>query len=372
MDRSKSRIMTTAVGAVIALLLGTAGVARSQSAAEHIALGNKERDARNPTAALQHYEAAIAADPNEYDALRKAAYDARGARRVRAERRTAHRAVPKRRTVRASRRRGKSARRRRTLSARASARTKRADDGHARPDQVRERGPRASARRARDRPEALRRAARHGRVERRGHAPQRLLADDREELSRRVRVFDDANWDNAQKYLEDAVAVEPNAHHAPPRSGGGVRGPRSEARRRSSSTSGSLARRSPTTTIRSTRTDAMRPPHGASLTRARLVTAGRPKHLAARDEPAVWTARVSGPSRVLAALWRGEQGGRRAEQCPDGDAGGENQRAIGAIGVRPPRRRDDGASEPLSVGSVSSRTVGAGARPAEDRVRRRT
>jgi len=74
MDRSKSRIIVTAVGAVTTLLLGTAGVARSQSAAEHVALGNKERDARNPTAALQHYEAAIAADPNEYDALRNAAY----------------------------------------------------------------------------------------------------------------------------------------------------------------------------------------------------------------------------------------------------------------------------------------------------------
>jgi hypothetical protein len=39
------------------------------------------------------------------------------------------------------------------------------------------------------------------------------------------------------------------------------------------------------------------------------------------------------PSRVLAALWRGEQGGRRAEQGSDGDASGENQRAIGAVGV---------------------------------------
>jgi len=39
------------------------------------------------------------------------------------------------------------------------------------------------------------------------------------------------------------------------------------------------------------------------------------------------------PSRVLTGLWRGEQGGRRAEQCPDGYAGGENQRSIGAIGV---------------------------------------
>ena len=67
--------MTAAVSAVTALLLGTAGVARAQSAAEHVALGDKARDARNATAALQQYEAAIAADSNDYDALRNAAYE---------------------------------------------------------------------------------------------------------------------------------------------------------------------------------------------------------------------------------------------------------------------------------------------------------
>ena len=72
MKRSKSRII---MSAVTALLLGGAGVARAQSAAEHVALGDKARDARNPTAALQHYEAAIAADSNDYDALRDAAYE---------------------------------------------------------------------------------------------------------------------------------------------------------------------------------------------------------------------------------------------------------------------------------------------------------
>ena len=144
--------MTTAAVAVTVLLLGTAGVARSQSAAEHVAAGNNERDARNASAALQHYEAAIAADPNEYDALRNAAYECvdLGEFEPSAERRTAlYRSAEQyaRRAVAAN-----PQRRRRSLSARASARPKRADDGRARQDQVGGRGARASARRARDRP----------------------------------------------------------------------------------------------------------------------------------------------------------------------------------------------------------------------------
>ena len=69
MSRSRSHIL------LVAVLLGGARVAPAQSAAAHVALGNKERDARNATAALQHYEAALAADPNDYDALTDAAYE---------------------------------------------------------------------------------------------------------------------------------------------------------------------------------------------------------------------------------------------------------------------------------------------------------
>ncbi len=60
----------------VALLLAVGGVAQGQSAAALIALGNQESDARNATAALQHYEAALAVDPTNYDALTKAAYEA--------------------------------------------------------------------------------------------------------------------------------------------------------------------------------------------------------------------------------------------------------------------------------------------------------
>jgi tetratricopeptide (TPR) repeat protein len=44
--------------------------ARAQSAAEHVAMGDRER--MDPAAALAHFEAALAVEPNNYDALFKA------------------------------------------------------------------------------------------------------------------------------------------------------------------------------------------------------------------------------------------------------------------------------------------------------------
>lgn len=64
-----------------AALLATAPVAfppatlRAQSPAEHVAVGDRERDT-NPVAALAHYEAALKSDPNNYDALARGAYAA--------------------------------------------------------------------------------------------------------------------------------------------------------------------------------------------------------------------------------------------------------------------------------------------------------
>lgn len=55
-------------------LLASSAVA--QSAAEHLALGDREHAARNVTAALKHYEAALAVEPTNYQALIKAAHDA--------------------------------------------------------------------------------------------------------------------------------------------------------------------------------------------------------------------------------------------------------------------------------------------------------
>ncbi|MEP6494055.1 MAG: hypothetical protein ABJF01_15335 [bacterium] len=62
--------------AVIATFLAASRLAHGQSAGEHIALGDRDHAALNIASALKHYEAAIAAEPNNYDALIKAAYDA--------------------------------------------------------------------------------------------------------------------------------------------------------------------------------------------------------------------------------------------------------------------------------------------------------
>ena len=59
------------VGMVLA-----ASIAGAQTAADHIALGDKEYVAMNAPAALTHYEEAIKEDPNSYEALWKASRSA--------------------------------------------------------------------------------------------------------------------------------------------------------------------------------------------------------------------------------------------------------------------------------------------------------
>ena len=62
--------------AVVVAALCFAPAAWAQSASEHIALGDKEQASMNAAAALKHYEAAVAVDPTNYEALWKAARDA--------------------------------------------------------------------------------------------------------------------------------------------------------------------------------------------------------------------------------------------------------------------------------------------------------
>jgi tetratricopeptide (TPR) repeat protein len=57
-------------------MLLAASIASGQTAANHIALGDKEYVAMNASAALNHYEAAIAEDPKNYEALYKASRSA--------------------------------------------------------------------------------------------------------------------------------------------------------------------------------------------------------------------------------------------------------------------------------------------------------
>ncbi len=53
-----------------------ASVASAQSAADHLRLGDEAYNRFQPAAALQHYEAAVTADPKNYEALYKAARSA--------------------------------------------------------------------------------------------------------------------------------------------------------------------------------------------------------------------------------------------------------------------------------------------------------
>ena len=62
--------------AVMVALSFASAIAHGQTAGAHVALGDKDHAARNAAGALQHYEAALAVDPNDYDALVKAAYEA--------------------------------------------------------------------------------------------------------------------------------------------------------------------------------------------------------------------------------------------------------------------------------------------------------
>jgi tetratricopeptide (TPR) repeat protein len=62
--------------AALAAMLVVARIAGGQTPAEHVALGDKEQAAMNLTASLRHYEAAMNADPANYEAMWKAARDA--------------------------------------------------------------------------------------------------------------------------------------------------------------------------------------------------------------------------------------------------------------------------------------------------------
>jgi tetratricopeptide (TPR) repeat protein len=68
-------MMKTGVAALAAILCA-APAARAQTAAEHVAMGDKESAALNPAGALAHYQEAIKLDSTNADALWKAARDA--------------------------------------------------------------------------------------------------------------------------------------------------------------------------------------------------------------------------------------------------------------------------------------------------------
>lgn len=76
--RVRVQLPRAARAAALALALATGGLAlgapaaaHAQSAAEHVAMGDRERYT-NPTAALAHFEAALKADPRNFEALANA------------------------------------------------------------------------------------------------------------------------------------------------------------------------------------------------------------------------------------------------------------------------------------------------------------
>ncbi len=62
--------------AALVAIAALPNVTRAQSAADHVTLGDRENAAMNAAGALQHYEAATKADPKSYDANWKAAREA--------------------------------------------------------------------------------------------------------------------------------------------------------------------------------------------------------------------------------------------------------------------------------------------------------
>lgn len=70
------RSMALKRGIFAAAILCLARVAPAQTAADYIAMGDREHAALDIASALKHYEAALAIDPTNYDALIKAAHDA--------------------------------------------------------------------------------------------------------------------------------------------------------------------------------------------------------------------------------------------------------------------------------------------------------
>ena len=190
-------------------LLAGARLAHSQSAADHIAAGDRDHAARNAQSALAHYEAALALDSTNSDALIKAAYEAvdLGEFTENPEQRTS------------LFRRGEH------YARRAVAANPRAAEAHF--QLARALGRAALSVGIRDRVKYA--------VEVRDEAMAVLAIDPRHSgalhvmgrwnaevmrlngLSRLIakrflggRVFDEASWDNARRYLEQAVAADPN------------------------------------------------------------------------------------------------------------------------------------------------------------------
>jgi len=195
--------------ALVTAFLSIARIASGQSAAEHIAMGDREHATLNLTAAIKHYEAAIALEPVNVDALNKAAYDAvdLGEFNSSAEQRTAlYKSAEEyaRRAVAANPR-----------NAEAHFQLARAIGRNAQTMGTRDRIKYAGEVRAHAL-EALKIDPKHsGALHVMGEWNAEVMRLNG--VSRMIAknflggsVFGEASWDNAQRYLEEAVALDPN------------------------------------------------------------------------------------------------------------------------------------------------------------------
>ena len=191
-----------------AVLMSAGRSVMAQSADQHVALGDREHAARNLASALQHYEAALRADPSSRPALMKAAHDAVDLGEFDANH-----------TERDSLYHSAEQYARRAVAANP-------DDADAHFELARAIGRNALTMGTRDRIKYAGEVRDHAlaalRLEPRHAGAKHVMGVWNAEvmrlngISRLIarnflggRVFGDASWDKAQQYLEEAVALEP-------------------------------------------------------------------------------------------------------------------------------------------------------------------
>jgi tetratricopeptide (TPR) repeat protein len=212
MSLATPRRLLSAAAVLTIAILPARGVA--QSAAEHVALGDKDHAAMNAPGALQHYETAISADPKSYDALWKAAREAVdvGEFNASAEERDrlysmaelyARRAVEANPTDAEGHFHLARSLGRKALSLGARDRVKYAGDVRTHALEALKINPKH--------PGALHVMGMWNYNVMRLSGMTRFMA----KTFLGGRVFDSANWDEAQRYMEESVANEPNrlVHH---------------------------------------------------------------------------------------------------------------------------------------------------------------
>jgi tetratricopeptide (TPR) repeat protein len=186
----------------------------AQSAAEHVTLGDREHAAMNAPAALRHYEEAVKADPRSYEGLWKASRDAVDVGEYNPDDKERERLYSEA-----------------ELYARRAVEVNPADaDGHA--ELARALGRKALSLGKKDQVKYagdVRNAALEAlKINPRNPAGLHVMGKWNYEVLRLSgitrfmaktflggKVFDSANWDDAQRYMEESVAVEPGrlVHH---------------------------------------------------------------------------------------------------------------------------------------------------------------